>query len=164
MKEERKEILKVQPWYSSIVWIVLSACGGVMLILPNALSWEYSTKLSLVIYYAISMIFIVLGLIYALRFMEYAELYENRVVIKSLFGKIVSLEWNDIKSIKIEDLITYDSRGHIYLSWIVIKSSKCVLGKGRLNKKKNSFCQIVASSKNIAVLKRYANNNNIPFE
>ena len=117
-----------------------------------------------IIYYIIAVLFIVIGVLLALRFMEYAVIIEDKIIIYSPFGKIGSYKKEKIRSIKKEKLITYDSRGYISLQWIVIKTDSSLLKKGRINKKGNTFCQIIASPKNISVLKQYADYYHIPFE
>ncbi|MBE6534413.1 MAG: hypothetical protein E7678_05555 [Ruminococcaceae bacterium] len=164
MKKSAKKILKVQPLYSIIICFVISICGVVMLLLPTILLWEKSERFVQIIYYTISIGFIILGLFLTLRFTEYAIINDNEIIIKSVFGKIVSFKNHEIKSINMKNLITYDSRGYISLQWIVIKTDTCSLKRGGLNKKSNNFCQFIASQKNMSVLRQYANYYHIPFE
>lgn len=163
MKKERKETLKVQPLYSIIICFIISVCGGIMLFVPAILTWEKNGLLTQTIYYTVSIMFIVLGIISALRFMEYAVIIGNKIIIKNPFGEIASFTNDEIKSIEIENLITYASRGCISLQWIVIKTDGSTLRKSRLNKKNNGFFQIVASPKNKSILMRYTDNYHIPF-
>jgi len=135
-----------------------------MLLLPTILLWEKSERFVQIIYYTISIGFIILGLFLTLRFTEYAIINDNEIIIKSVFGKIVSFKNHEIKSINMKNLITYDSRGYISLQWIVIKTDTCSLKRGGLNKKSNNFCQFIASQKNMSVLRQYANYYHIPFE
>jgi len=132
--------------------------------LPNMLSWPKSGVMIQTIYYTISVTFIVLGLFFCLRFMEYAIIVDGRIIISCPLGKITSFKSDEIKSIKVESLITYASRGYIYKHWIVIKTESTYFKKGGLNKKRNRFCTIICSPTNKFVLKQYADYYHIPFE
>ena len=90
--------------------------------------------------------------------------FDNKIIIKKPFSQIASLKNTQIKSIGVESLTTYNSRGYISLQWIIIKTDTCYLKKGGLNKKSNNFYQLIASPKNISVLRQYANYYHIPFE
>ena len=164
MKKNAKRILIVQPLYSIVIYFIISICGIMMLFLPVILRWKMETLFIRIIYYVIAVMFFVLGLLCALRFMEYAIVDDCGIVIKNPFGKIISLKFNVIESIKIKNLLTYSSRGYISVKWIIIRKDRSSIKEKILNKKRNEFCQIKASKRNISILKLYAERYHIPFE
>ena len=125
--------------------------------LPKIFSWEITSDLALIVYNFISTVFIVGGLLCSLRFMEFATLSESGILVKCPFRKIVSVSWDALVSIEKKKLLTYNSRGNIYMSWIVIKTgSASIPRKSRLNRRESTMIQIIASKKNIIALEAYA--------
>ena len=164
MKNKNKEILRIQPLYSIIIWFAVSVCGAVMTVLPSVFLWESRILFAQVSYYIISAVFIALGVLAALRYMEYAAIDGGKITVRSPFGKILSLKNDEIKAIKIKKLTTYNSRGNVSLMWIVVEKDNSILTSGGLNKRNDNYCCIIASEKNISILKRFADCYHIPFE
>ena len=121
------------------------------------LSWKTDLLPTQIIYYIISGVFIIGGLLGALRFMEYAIVSDSGIVIKIPFGTIAFISWQSVVSIEKKRLITYNSRCNIYMPWIVLRTDYTQIRvKSRLNKKGNTTFRIVASKKNLSVFEEYA--------
>ncbi|MGM9682865.1 MAG: hypothetical protein ACI3XQ_04635 [Eubacteriales bacterium] len=102
MNIERKKVLLIQPLYDIIVCFGISICGVIILFLPMILSWKTDLLPTQIIYYIISGVFIIGGLVGALRFMEYAIVSDSGIVIKNPFGTIAFINWQSVVSIYLE--------------------------------------------------------------
>ncbi len=164
MKIKRKEILRTQPFYTFIFNLLLLLCWFLVLFLPKILSWEKGNILTEIIFYTLIAAFIVLSLFLTLRYMEIAIVSNDMIQVITPFGQIKSYKNCEIKVIRIKDLTDLNERATIRHKWIVIQTDSSFLRRSNLNKKDNSFCQIIASPKNITVIKQYADHFGIHFE
>lgn len=73
-------------------------------------------------------------------------------------AKNITISWSDIKSITNEKLVTYNSRGHISINWIVIKTDDSQLAEiGGRNVLGKGPWQIKSTKKNIRVVRKFVN-------
>lgn len=98
----------------------------------------------------------------ALIFMQYYVFKEGRIIIKSIFGTIISLEISNCY-LMIQSLPTFSSwTGVIYKQWLCVylkNSNTPLFKKGFNNKNKYKRIQIIYSEKNSAILSQFFKSN-----
>ena len=152
-----KKILRVQPIYTMIIWGVLFGLMMIMVFLEKIMNWEKSEIGITLIYYCFMGMCATVALIIFLYYLQFALIDENGIVIRGLFYKITEMRWIDIKEISIERVCTYDNRSQVYLRWIILKlnNNECIKGRAGRNRKGKSPWYIIASKKNLAIIKNY---------
>lgn len=94
----------------------------------------------------------------ALILMQYYVIEDGKIIVKSIFGTIISLEISNC-FLMIQNLPTYSSwLGVTYKLWICVyvKNTKIsVFKQGCSNKKKYKRIQIIYSEKNSIILSQY---------
>ena len=152
-----KKILRVQPIYTMIIWGVLFGLMMIMVFLEKIMNWEKSEIGITLIYYCFMGMCATVALIIFLYYLQFALVDENGIVIRGLFYKITEMRWMDIKEISIERVCTYDNRSQVYLRGIILKlnNNECIKGRAGRNRKGKSPWYIIASKKNLAIIKNY---------
>lgn len=148
----------VQPLYSMIIWLILLLAMTAMLIFPN-IYWKSDPLIWKIIF---NVGFSVMALLCAyafLHFVQIAVISQNGITIKNIFGNIAYIKWETIVSITKEKLVTYNSRGNIYLNWLVIKTDNSQTAIEPVTNKRNiAPWHIKATDKNIAIIEEYLKN------
>lgn len=152
MRKFRKKLI-VQPIYSILVWGFLSLIIITFIVFSNFL-WKFEGELFWLITF--NVFFVVLACVCICKFLnilQVAVISETGIVIKNLFTNIINIEWGSIIDIKMEKLITYDTRGVISLEWFIIRTDNSQIAqRGGVNKKNNGPWQIIANKKNIVLI------------
>ena len=148
--------LRVQPIYSIIIYYVLGLISFFLMFMPTILSWEDGRWFLKFVLYFILTFFLVYGFIQGTLHIQFAEIDKESLVIKNLFRIITVVKWNEISSVKKEKILTYDSRGHICLEWIVIRTDESQeIYRAKYNRKGVFPILIIANKKNLSVLGKY---------
>lgn len=101
--------------------------------------------------------FFVYGLIQGTLHIQFAEVDKEKIIIKNLFYTIAVLKWVEISSVKKEKILTYDTRGHICLEWLVIRTDDTqeVPYRAKHNTKGVFPILIIANKKNLDIIGKY---------
>lgn len=153
-----KKILRVQPVYKIVTWLVLFGIMMVMVFLPDILGSLHFGRLdpsAMTLYYCGMGAFAAVALVVFLYQLQFAVVDENMIVIRVLFFKIAALRWTDIKKITIERIWDYDNISYFSFRWMVITADGYAKGRKGLNWRGKSPWCILASKKNLAVVKHY---------
>lgn len=156
MKKDKQKIkLIVQPLYSMIIWLILLLAMTALLIFSN-IFWEAEQSIWKITF---SVCISLMAFICAYSFLhitQIAVISETGIIIKNIFGNIAWIEWKMIASVTKQKLVTYDSRGHISLNWIVIRTDNSqTANKCAENKRDIAPWQIKANKKNVAIIEEF---------
>lgn len=98
--------------------------------------------------------------IHALYMVQYAEVSDQGITIRSLFSTIKEIKWNELIDMRTESVVTFSSAyGHrSFEDWIVLYTDPSQKAKEKhpFNRKKRGPWYIDGASRNIAVLADYA--------
>lgn len=146
--------LRVQPIYSIVIYFVLGLIFLFFMFIPTLLSWKESTWIIEVLYYLVMTLFFVYGFVQGVLHIQFAEVDKEKIIIKHLFHTIAVVKWTEISSVKKEKILTYDSRGHICLDWLVIKTDETQQTpyRAKYNRKGVFPILIIANKKNLSIL------------
>ncbi len=139
-------------------YIFLAFLCVLMLLLPILLNWYSSTELWLKIVWNVVFSFSILFcVIFALFYFQTATICSHNIAIKSMFGLIKIIDWQDVYDIRIEDIITGTAGiKTISKEWIVIQTDKNQWDPYiKPNRKKKGPWYIAATRENINVIKEY---------
>ncbi len=99
-------------------------------------------------------------LINALYMVQYAEVSDQGIIIRSLFSTIKEIKWDELMDMRTESVATFSSANGYRSSedWIVLYTDPSQKGKEKspFNRKKTGPWYIDGSSHNITVLADYA--------
>ena len=124
--------------------------------MPTLLTWEESSWWLEILFYLIMTLFFAYGFVQGTFHIQFAEIDKESLVIKNLFRIITVVKWNEISSVKKEKILTYNSRGHICLEWIVIRTDESQeVYKAKYNRKGIFPILIIANKKNLSILGKY---------
>ncbi len=145
------------PKYSYIVSIALAIVLLAFAMGPIFIKTD--DKLSIKIFWSFSMLcFSLFSFVNALILMQYYVIENGKIIVKSFYGTIVSLEISNCLLI-IQNLPTFSSwLGSTYKPWLCIylKNDNILLfEKGCNNRKKYNRIQIIYSKKNSAIMSQY---------
>lgn len=154
----KKVILRTKP----IHLIVISAIGIAVFILMIFLPILFETNKDLswrIIWYILVAIGIMVCLYYLFSFLEFAIIKNDTLIIKKIFFTLVELPLNKFKYVFIEKLPAQPHSRSPLINWVTL----CLDENDRLierqyggkNKKDKSPWQIMATHKNIEILKQY---------
>lgn len=149
------------PTYSYIVSFALAIVLFIFSLGPMFI--KTNDELYIKIIWSLSMVtFSVFSFINALILMQYYVFEEGKIIIKSIFGTIISLEISNC-FLMIQSLPTFSSWiGVTYMQWLCVylkNSNIPVFKKGLNNKKKYKRIQIIYSEKNSAILSQFLKSN-----
>lgn len=149
--------LRVQPIYSIAIYYVLGLISVFFMFMPMLLSWERSSLIIEILCYLVLIFFCVYGFIQGTLHIQFAEIDKEKIIIKNLFYTIAVLKWVEISSVRKEKILTYDSRGHIYLEWLVIRTDDTqeVPYRAKHNAKGVFPILIMANKKNLDIIGKY---------
>lgn len=148
--------LRVQPIYSIIIYYVLCLISLFLMFLPKLFTLEENGVIIKVIWCLIMTSIFLYGFVQGTLHIQFAEIDNEKIIIKNLFQDIALIKWSEISSIRREKILTYDSRGYICFEWIVIRTKEnqeC--HRARYNKKNTYPILIIANKKNFKILNRY---------
>lgn len=98
--------------------------------------------------------------IHALYTVQYAEVSDQGITIRSLFSTIKEIKWNELIDMRTESVVTFSSAyGHrSFEDWIVLYTDPSQKAKEKrpFNRKKRGPWYIDGASRNITVLADYA--------
>ncbi len=159
MKKECK-VLRAQPMGSMLHGVYLLALSAFLLLLPFLLDWEAGAVEYRVLFYIFISFLIGYGIVVSFSAMQYVTMTDTKIVIKGLLMKPVALEWDAVKTVTKETLLTYHRpSGPVYLEYIVIRTDETV--KTIIPQKQTArCCQIFASKKNVDVMLAYIKKHN----
>ena len=96
----------------------------------------------------------------AIYMMQYAELSDQGIVIRSLFSTIKEIKWNELVDFRTESVATFSSAyGYRYFNdWIVLYTDSSQKEKERVpyNRKKSGPWYIAVTRNNLTVFEDYA--------
>ena len=148
--------LRVQPIYSIIIYFVLGLIFVFFMFIPTLLTWEKSNWIIDILFYLIMSLFLVYSLLMGILHIQFAIIDKEKVVIRNLFQVISEVKWSEVSSVKKEKKLTYNSRGYIYLDWIVIRTDESQdLYRAKYNKKNKFPILIIANKRNLYQLSKY---------
>lgn len=148
--------LRVQPIYSTVIYYVLGLVFIFFIFMPALRSWKSSGKVIEIIYYLVFSLFSAFCFVQGTLYIQFAEIDGDTLVVKDLFHTIATVKWGDICSVKKEKVLTYNSRAHVSLEWIVIKTdAKQEICTATYNKKGTFPLLIIATQKNVSMLSEY---------
>ena len=140
--------------------VILLVCI-LMLIIPSLLfernpdQWLYE-----ILWYSMFSVFIVILSVAFLLDFQIAELTEKSITIKSVFGVVKSIQWENIYDIRIESVITGTAGARLFSKdWIVVytESNQFDAYIKPNRKKRKGPWYIAATEKNIKIMKDYMN-------
>ena len=156
----KKVILRTRP----IHLIVISAIGLALFIfmffIPLVLKWHDEDLVYKILWYIIMTAGTIICLYFFLSFLEFAIVQDDTLIIrKFIFFKLVELPLEKIQYVFIERLSAQPHLNSSSVDWITLcldKNEKLQERKyGGNNKKGKSSWQIMATSKNLEVLRQY---------
>lgn len=155
--KKNKIKLRVQPIYSIVIYFVLGLIFLFFMFMPTLLSWEERSLILEILCYLVLTLFCVYGFIQGTLHIQFAEVDKEKMIIKNLFHVIAILKWSEISSVKKEKILTYDSRGHISLDWLVIRTDETqqTSYRAKYNRKGVFPILIIANKKNLSILGKY---------
>ena len=156
---EKKTILLIQPLYSIVIHYIIALTSLFGMFLPIVLSWNNAGWMKVVWNFILSL-FLVYGFVQGFLHIQFAEVDKEKIAIKNLFHLIAIVKWTEISSVKKEKILTYDSRGYIYLDWIVLRTNDTqeIPYRVKLNRKGMFPLLIVANKKNCSIIAKYSIN------
>ena len=149
------------PKYSYIVSFALAIVLFIFSLGPMLIKTNDEFFIKLI--WSLSMVaFSVFSFISALILMQYYVIEEGRIIVKSIFGTIISLELSNC-FLMIQNLPTFSSWiGVTYKQWLCVyfkNSNTPLFKKGLNNKKRCKRIQIIYSEKNSAILNQFLESN-----
>lgn len=151
--------IKINYKWFYIQYIVFALLGIIMLIAPTLLFERNPNQLIYeILWYIIISVLTILMVIFFFLDYQIAELTEKSITIKSLFGLIKSIEWNDIYDIRIETVISGTAGVKTFTKeWIVIYTDTNQFDayfKANRRKKKGPW-YIAATKENIKIVNEF---------
>ena len=149
--------LRVQPIYSIIIAFLLGLSFLFLMFMPTLLSWKKSSLIIEILGYLVLTFFCVYWFIQGTLHIQFAEIDKEKIIIKNLFYTIAVLKWVEISSARKEKILTYDSRGNIYLEWLVIRTEETqqIPYRAKYNRKGEFPILIIANKKNFDIVGKY---------
>ena len=158
MREEYMK-LRVHPIYSIVIGYVVALLGIAFAFLPSIFSWEYQPIVLVVVFHVVCTWVFCWGIYDGTRHIQFVVLQKEKVVIKNLFTEMTSIKWNEIVSVKCEDVATYMQKGSsVSLKWIVLRTeeNQQVPCRAKPQKKGNLPLMFISSKKNISAVLNFA--------
>ncbi len=145
------------PKYSYIVFFALAIVLLILSLIPVII--KTNEELYIILIYSLSIFALsVFSFISAFIYMQYYEIKDGRITIKSIFGTIISLELSNC-FLTIQKLPTFFSRSSaIHKLWLCVylkNSNTPFFTTGCNNKKKFKRIQIIYTENNSAILSQY---------
>lgn len=141
--------LIVRPVYDAIAWAIMLLIMLAFSIVPNII-WKTDPLVWKIIDIIFFSVLAIMCAYILLQNCQFAELSDKGIDIKNVFGSIAFIAWEKVQSISIEKVCIYNSRAHIFVDWIVIRTGKPQEIYFAKNKKNVPPWLITASKKNIA--------------
>jgi glucan phosphoethanolaminetransferase (alkaline phosphatase superfamily) len=154
--KKNKEIIRVQPVYTILIWLILIIVFFAFLVFPIFV-WEDQNMFSELWYILIS-ILLTLSIIILVYYIQVAILNEEGIIIRGLFYTIAKIRWADINKIEERSIVTYDNRIPVLLKWFIIyikKQKNVKFKRGGINKKNKAPWYIIATKKNREIIGKY---------
>ena len=145
------------PKYSYVILFVLAALMFLFALGPIFIYTNEELYIK-IIWSAVMFSFFVIAIIGAMHSMQYYEIKNDEIIVKSILGTIVKLRIPDCYLI-IQNLPTFSSSTAIvYKQWICIylkNNQRTLFKKGCNNSKKHKRIQIIYTEKNAELLSQY---------
>lgn len=143
--------------YCYLQWVVI-LCLAIGVFLLTSFSFEIKDEIVWFILWCILFGSIcIMCVIFLINSYQTAEFSAEGIVLKTPFGVIKSIAWNDIFKISEEKLVTGTAGASIvYKMWVVIYTDRNQVSKyGGVNKKKKGPYTIAATTKNVEVINSF---------
>ena len=144
------------PKYQYVLSFVLAAVLLMFALGPIVIKTDDKLYIK-IIWSSVMFAFSIFSIIYALILMQYYVIEDGKIIVKSVFGPIVSLELSNC-FLQIQNLLTDGRSVKRYKLWLCIYlkgNSSPIFTKGNCNSKKHKRIQIIYSEKNSAILSQY---------
>ncbi len=156
----KKVILRTRPIHLIVFSVLGLSLFIFMIFMPIVLNRHDADLAYMVIWYIIVAVGIIFCLYLLLSFLEFAIIHNGTITIKRfIFITLIKLPLEKLQYVFIERLPAQPNPGSPFMNWITLCLDKNEKLQGRKyggnNKKGKSPCQIIATSKNLEILRRY---------
>lgn len=156
MTKKDKAIIRIQPIYTPLIWLIATCILVFFIFLGHILGWE-TTGISAIIWYILMAVLALTSFTIFVYYCQFASIDKSGIKIRGVFYKIADIKWDEIYSIKKESLVTYDNRTNVSLMWLVIRlnMNDSIIGRAGKNRRNKPPFYIIASKKNINIIGQY---------
>ena len=93
IKDKPIQTIRIQPIYSSLVYLIMVLLCLLVLLFPIFLSWKPVSIWIRIAYYLFFSLLALWSAVRCVQFMQYAVLSEKGILIRNLFKQIVFINW-----------------------------------------------------------------------